>query len=352
MPRLLPAVLAAAAAAAAVLLALAGCGSSEPSAAPPGAAAGEAAPVFVPEPPPTFDAAGLRVATLNAYFLFDAQEETTQIDYPRKGDSAAVAAHFARMADVVRALDADLVMLQEVADRDALARLARAVPDLGYDVHFVEGRDTFTGQDVGLLARVPVDSVFRTDVRVPVGRTRRTYGVSKNLAARLTLGGVPVTLLGVHFLAVPPDPERKPRREAQAEVIRRLVETEAAAGRAVAVLGDFNDYDDATLDRAGHRPITSVLATVKRAGPPADDDLRNVLADVPRRERFTSHYDRNRDGTVDAVDELSAIDHILLAPALYARLRAVTYAQFYDPAVVSDHFPIVVTLDTTRAAGE
>jgi endonuclease/exonuclease/phosphatase family metal-dependent hydrolase len=332
------------AALAALLLAvgLVGCGSAGP----------QGVAVFAPEPPPTYDAHGLRLATLNAYFLFDTTE-ASRIDYPRKGNAEAVAAHLDRLGDALRALDADLVMLQEVADRAIVERLLReALPDAGYTPYFVQGRDTFTGQDVALLARVPVDSVFRTDERAPVAGTRgQTYGVSKNLAARLTLGGLPVTLVGVHFLAIPPALDRKPRREAQAEVIRRLVAREMEAGRAVAVLGDFNDYDDAVPDRRGHRPVTDVLATVKAAGPGPADDLRTVMAEVPQADRFTAHYDRNDSGTVDDEAELSAIDHVLLSPALYARLRGVAYAQFYDPAAVTDHFPVVVTLDTTRAAG-
>jgi endonuclease/exonuclease/phosphatase family metal-dependent hydrolase len=170
------------------------------------------------------------------------------------------------------------------------------------------------------------------------------YGVSKNLWARLTLpDGTPVTLIGVHFLARPDDVERRDRREAQAEVIRQLVAAEVAAGRQVIALGDFNDHDEATLDRAGSRPITDVLAIVKRAGPGPDDDLVNVLADVAQAERFTSFYDRDGDGAFDA-GEFSAIDHVLLSPALYRRVVDVRYVHAHDPRAVSDHFPVVVTL--------
>lgn len=310
-----------------------------------GPSAGTEGRAFVPEPPPVLPDAGLRVATLNAHFLYDGRGTEGQIDFPRRGDSLAMAAHRARIGDVLRVLDADVVMLQEVGTRRALELLVdQHLDGMGYGVWFVPGRDRFTGQDVGLLSRVPVDTVGRTDDRAPVGATRRTYGVSKNLFARLRLGDVPVTLVGVHLLARPDDARRAPRRNAQAEVIRRLVAQETGRGRAVAVLGDLNDFDDRTLDVAGHRPISDVLATIKRAGPGAEDDLVNVLADVPPADRFTAHYDRNENGRVDAPGELSAIDHVLLAPALYRHVRAVTYAQFYDPTVVSDHFPIVVTL--------
>ena len=73
---------------------------------------------------------------------------------------------------------------------------------------------------------------------------------------RFDAAGTPVSLIGVHFLAQAGSPERRPRREAQAEVIRRAVVREMAAGREVIVAGDFNDYDPAVPDVAGSAAIT------------------------------------------------------------------------------------------------
>jgi len=245
---------------------------------------------------------------------------------------------------VIATLDADLVVIPETEHLGVLEAMVEGpLAGLGYTPYLVDGTDTFTGQDVGLLSRLPIEAVGRTDERAPVGVTGDTYGVSKNLWARFTLDGVPTTLIGVHFLARPDDVERKPRREAQAEVIRRLVEAEQAEGRAVVVLGDFNDFDDETPDARGSRPITDVMARIKAAGPAPDDDLVNVLADVPPARRFTNFWDRDDDGEFDA-GEFSAIDHVLLSPALYRRVREVRYVHAHDPRTVSDHFPIVVTL--------
>ncbi len=292
------------------------------------------------EPP----SSGIRLATFNAEFLFDGLDGEGQADFAWKGDPALARAHRDSVARVIRALGADVLMLQEVENLETLEMLvAESLAGLGYTTYLVPGRDTFTGQDVGLLSRIPVDEVGRTDERAPVGTTRQDYGVSKNLWARLDLGGIPTTLIGVHFLARPDDVERKPRREAQAEVIRRLVEREVAAGRAVAVLGDLNDFDDAVPDRAGSFPITEVLATIRRAGPGPEDDLRNVAADVPQAERFTAYYDRNRNDEIDA-GELSSLDHVLLSPRLYRAIRAVDFVHLHDPRSVSDHFPVVATL--------
>ena len=301
--------------------------------------------VFTPEEPPHYRFDGLRVATLNTQFLFDGLDDEGQANFPAKGDPKKAQEHRARIGDIIRMLNADVVMLQEVENERVVRRLVdESLAELGYEVYFVEGYDTFTGQDVALLSRLPVDEIGRTDDRVPVGRPGSSYGVSKNLYARMNLGSVPVTLVGLHFLARPDDRGRKDRREAQAEVIRRLVEREHALGRAVIVLGDLNDYDREIPAVGGYRPITDVLSRIKAAGPGPEDDLYNLMADVPQADRFTAFYDRNSNGSVDR-GELSAIDHILVSPKLYRHVREVVYAQAYDPAVYTDHFPIVVGLD-------
>lgn len=330
-------------------LSLLGAGCHQPPPARPTAAGTNGTaitpPAFTPEPFPTYTTDGLRLATLNAAFLFDGYGDEGQATFPHQGDPTLARQHRDRIAAILRGLDADLVMLQEVEHDRVLERmLEESLADLDYRVYFVEGNDQFTGQDVALLSRLPVDQIGRTDRRAPVSGTRDTYGVSKNLYARLYLGTEPVTLIGVHFLARPLDPERRARREAQAEVIREQVEQELQAGRSVIVLGDFNDYDEAALDRSGNRPITDVLARIKAAGPGPADDLHNVLADVPPAERFTSHYDRDDDEQVNE-GELTAIDHILLSPTLYRRVREVHYVQAHDPTVATDHFPVVVALD-------
>lgn len=300
---------------------------------------------FTPEPPPTFPADGFRIAVLNTEFLFDGEGEEGEATFPHKGDPEKAKAHQAKIGRIVRMLDADMAMLAEVEHEQVLERFAaETLPDMAYQAFSVEGRDRFTGQDMGLLTRVPIDTVGRTDARVALGMSERLQGVSKNMFARFQMGDQPMTIIGLHFLAQPSNPTRKPRREGQAEVIRQLVEQEMSLGREVIVLGDFNDFDGQVPDIAASCPITDVLARIRQAGPSPNDDLYNVLADVPQSDRFTAHYDRNNNEIVEP-GELSAIDHLLLSPRLYERVRHVDFVHAHDPTTDTDHFPIVVTLE-------
>ncbi len=122
----------------------------------------------------------------------------------------------------------------------------------------------------------------------------------------------------------------------------------AGQGRQVIVLGDFNDLDGETLDARGEKPISQVLAMVRgmdRATP--KDDLVNAAGRLPQEKRYTTHADRNGNNRVDGKQELSMIDHILLSPALAAKIAKVDIRQtaLDDLTRVSDHFPVVVTLN-------
>lgn len=300
---------------------------------------------FVAEPP-RFQTEGLRLATFNVEFLFDGEEPEGQADFPWKGNPEAARKHRLGVGRIIRLLDADVVVLQEVEHEGVVrAMVEETLADLGYTVHVVPGRDTFTRQDLALLARVPVEAVGRTDERARVAGTRQEYGVSKNLWARVDLGGVPTTLIGVHFLSRPDDPARAPQREAQAEVIRRLVVAERAAGREVVLLGDLNDFDPDVPDRRGSVPTARTLAILK--GADTAHPLHNAMKNAPRTRRFTAFWDRNRNDAIEE-GELSAIDHVLLSEGLYRRLREVTFVHAHDPRHGPDHFPVVVTLDLPR----
>ena len=331
-----------------LLLGLISCGACSPPRVaptvptpPPTTASGD---VYTPDANFRYRTDGVRVASFNAEFLFDGEGDEGQATFDWKGDPAKATEHINRVGEVIRRVNADVIMLVEVENKGVLdALIAGPLTGMGYTAHFVQGQDRFTGQDMGLLSKLPVEAVGRTDERAPLpGSPTETYGVSKNLWARLSIGGTPTTIIGLHFLSQPDNADRKPSREAQAEVIRRLVAQEQGAGREVIALGDFNDFDDVVLDRRGNRPITNVNATIKRGADGADNDLKNVMAEVPVNERFSNFYDRNRNGVIEE-GELGAIDHVVVSPGLYRKIREVRFVHTHDPRTVTDHFPISVT---------
>lgn len=305
-----------------------------------------ATPFFVPDAPQTLTCAGLRVSVLNSEFMFDGTGNEGQASFAWKGKIIEAREHRDKIGAIIRNLNSDIVVLEEVENENVLRMLINeSLQGMGYIPAFVQGDDNFTGQDMGILTRIQFDEVGRTDVRAKVGNTNEMYGVSKNIWARFKVGNLPITLIGIHLLAIPDRTDRVDKRNAQAEVIRQLVEQESKAGRAVIVTGDFNDFDNEEPDIRSSTPITKVLETIKKGDlNNPNDDLVNVMREIPQAKRFTATWDKNENEIVEE-GEFSAIDHMLFSPQLYRFIKEINYVHAHNPFEATDHFPISVCLN-------
>ena len=261
----------------------------------------------------------------------------------------------AKIAGILRLLDADIINLDEVENLDALTLLnENFLQGMGYKPYLKNGRDTYTGQDVGLLTRIdPDEELWREDRKGTSGDV--TKSVSKNYTAKFTINGEKIALIGLHFLSRPTDTRRLHDRQAQAASILIAARELDEEGYKVIIAGDINDYDGSpeASDHQSNQPITNVMITLRGMNPAdPDDDLFNAAAFVPKNRRFTCHWDKNDNGRIDGKDELTSIDHILLAPELAKRVTSAGIANNYDPAGISDHFPMMVTIGTPEEAVE
>ena len=172
----------------------------------------------------------------------------------------------ARVADVLRPLDADVITLQEI-DRgvertggvDQAARLGEL---LGMEARFGDFMP-YQGGEYGMavLTRLPVLSV--TNVRLPDGAEPRTA-----LDVRVAVGGEgrEVSVVGIHFYRTPEE------RLAQAHFLTTYFR---GAEHPVILAGDFNS-------RRGDRVMTSLTEhwfVVRKEG-----EVDTFPADAPDRE--------------------------------------------------------------------
>lgn len=298
------------------------------------------------------DKSQLVILNWNVEFLWDGlppEEGSSEIKFAHRGNPELAEAKMGRIAKIIRNANPDIINLDEVENFDALKLFnERHLAGMGYRAYFKNGRDTFTGQDVGLLTRIdPDEPLWREDRKGESGDVRKS--ASKNYTAKFTVNGERIALIGVHFLSRPLDRRRLHDRQAQADsILRRAIELDDE-GYHVIIAGDINDYDGSreASDHQSNQPITNVIARLRgmdEADP--EDDLVNVAQFVPKRRRYTCHWDKDNDGKIDERDELTSIDHILLAPELAERVDDAEIINRFDPAGISDHFPIVVTIET------
>ncbi len=313
----------------------------------------------------------LRIVTFNAELLnapgvTPGNLQKYRFDYGRRG-------HIERVANLIETLNPDVLNLLEVTSKQAVDQIVAVLHEKGltdYRGYHVDSNDTFTGLDVAVITKIPLDEVDGNPIRTffsggqdPTyrraihfrGRNGQTINsttsLSRNSMYFLTVGGHKLGFLGLHLKAVPDDDYSNAKRTGEAEIARALVRSEIVLrGYLPIVLGDLNDYDPDVPDRDESRnPATTVLKDLKdfdpdRPGP----ELVNVASKIVRQaDRYTNHWDWNENGADDPQDVYTMIDHILLAKELmpYVARAFICHSVSAD---VSDHFAVVVDLQLPR----
>jgi exonuclease III len=259
--------------------------------------------------------------------------------------------HMGVIQNILESLDADTVHLCEV---QSCTQLDEVKPvNRSYVSYMIEGEDTYTGQNVGLLTKIDPDvSLTRTEMRYnyPIEGSRCQYngengtqGVTKHLFTHFTIHNTSIHMIGAHLLSDPNDPEKCAQREAQAKVLQAYIESKMDLEEEVIVLGDMNDYDNVFQDINNHEANSDVLAIL--CGKTSNYSLYSVASKVLSDERYTDFYDVNGDCRMERED-LSMIDHILVSRGLLERIESVKYIHNYREGCdtyESDHYPVMVT---------
>ncbi len=248
-------------------------------------------------------------------------------DYPKpEAEKAALRA-------VIRGLQADLLVLQEMGAGPFLGELRRDLKTEGLDYpHAALASAGDADRHVAILSKRPLRGVVtHTDLVF-------TYFGAKEavkrglLEATIATAAGEVTVFAVHLKSRiterADDPGSAIRRGGEATAVRDrvLLRFPVPAEARFVVLGDCNDGRSSRplgyLQKRGKTEIAKLL--------PAADS---------RGEGWTHAFRRD--------DSYTRVDHILVSPGLFAAVRGGA-ARIYDGAGVreaSDHRPVVVTLD-------
>lgn len=272
----------------------------------------------------------LTVATYNIenYVATDRMTENGyRKDYPKpEAQKRAV-------RSVIKSLDADVLVLQEMGPAAYLDELQRDLRHDGLDYsHAVLLMGADPDRHVALLSRKPVLSVVQhTDLAFDYFGQREKVKRGMLEMQFVTSAGK-LTVFGVHlksrFSDRTDDPLSAKRRIAEATAVRDVVlrRFPQPTTATFLILGDFND-DRAS--KAVQRLLKNGNTTIAQLLPAADS----------RGETWTHHYHKE--------DAYSRVDHVIVSPALAAFVRdgAARICDLPDVRHASDHRPVVVTLE-------
>ena len=258
------------------------------------------------------------LATWNVKDFFDEHDDPALSDDVLT--SAQVKAKMQKLGSAINALDADVLVLQEVESLALLKRLNQGyLSKMGYtEVWLQEGND-LRGIDVALLSRFEVTQYLSNakDTFPGVNDPGTNYGFSRDCPmATLKLGpGRELRLLINHLRAGGGYTDLR-RREAQAQRVRQLADMVLKGEPQVnlAVIGDLND-----------EPSSDTIKLIRDKSP----TLFDVVTLLPASQRKTFHGSKQ-------------LDYILVSPGLKADLENSSVTVPFDQLFsgTSDHYPI------------
>ena len=286
----------------------------------------------------SFAAETFRVATYNVENYLDQPTESRQF-------VKSVGAK-AKVCESIRALNPDVIALEEMGTTNALLELRASLEKAGLDFPYwehVQGWDT--NIHVAILSRLPIvachphtnDSFLLDGRRFPVSRGFAEVDIQA--ATNFTF-----TLIAAHLKSRRPVPEADEAqlRLQEAKILRGIVDEhfKADPNARLIVLGDFNDLKDSDSTKAIIGRGTFKLIDTRPAERNGDNAPNEIPRFEPRNVTWTHYYGKE--------DTYSRVDYILLSPAM-ARgwVTNGTYVlTIPNWGVGSDHRPVVATFET------
>ncbi len=302
------------------------------------------------------------IGTWNLEWFFDHDQSDNKSPLAKKLSAPSKADWNWRIretAKVIAAVNPTIMALQEVENEKVVLDLTeqlRIAHDLEYQVAFIEGRDTYTEQDVALIYQSGLVHKQRLHQTDEMFNSKRYYNLSKHLFAtfRWTQDGKTheITLCNVHLRAGTRGEEPRLR---QCRLINYWIQPHLQKNANVIVLGDIN-----TLCQCHDYTLRQDLAVL--CGKKTDDqpgDLIDLHTRLKPSERST-HLGGKQ------------FDHILVSPELLldspqrpdlafqniVRRKDLVlrgeqdkdhYNIFYEiqesERDVSDHYPVVATFE-------
>ena len=279
-----------------------------------------------------------RIATYNVESYLD--QPTTTRHVVKSAEAKA------KVRESIRAMNPDVLALEEIGSTNALLELRASLKADGQDFPFWEHIQSYdTNIHVAVLSKFPIvarrphtNELFLLDGKR--FQVKRGFAeVEIQAATNFTF-----TLIAAHLKSqlTTPEADEAEERLGEAKVLRGLIDARLAKNpdAKLVVLGDFNDEKDsaAIKEIIGHGK--SKLADTRPSERNGDNAPGEPPYFEPRNVAWTYFYGKT--------DTYSRIDYILLSPALKADwLPAETYIPTISNwGVGSDHRPIVAGFTT------
>jgi len=231
-----------------------------------------------------------KVATYNLENLFDAKKEGTEYKEYTPGshgwDEEMMHQKITNLARVIKDMDADIIALMEVENKEVLSKLNHALGEKRYAYLFYPQKKPRVSIETALMSRFPIEKTSTISLK------DQARGIHK---VTLLIDKYPLDVYINHWPAMP---EREDERMEYAQTLRRALL--ASANKESIVLGDFNSPLEIQKNDWG-RALGSLFYHGDVKMP-----ISNLWYELLPQKRYSHVYGKKR----------SALDHIILSKTL------------------------------------
>jgi len=267
------------------------------------------------------------------------------LDQPTETRHAKSAESRAKIRESIRALNPDVIALEEMGSTNALLELRVSLKAEGLNFPYWEHVSGFdTNIHVAILSRFPIIA-RRSHTNENYLLTGRRFSVSRGFA-EVDIQVNPnysFTLLAAHLKSKRPVPEgdEEQMRLQEAKLLREKVNAilKARPEANLIVLGDFNNTKDSASTKAIIGTGKFKLLDTRPAERNGDDGYTPNPRYSPMNITWTYYY--------GVEDSYTRIDYILLSPGIAREwIKKETYVlSLPNWGLASDHRPIVATFE-------
>ena len=262
--------------------------------------------------------------------------------------------HLEFISNIIKKLNPDIINLCEIKNYNSIYGILNFINNFynnSYKGYFVENKENLEGLNIGLITKIDPVCLYRTDLKsiYPIKNSNCNFkdkntntDLKKHYIAEFYINNINIILIGVHLKAFFNE-ETCAKKEAQSLIIHNIILNYKNninykdKNYEFIVIGDFNDFDNDTLDVNNNKSNSLVFDILEK-----ECKLYNLDVKIKKKNRYSEKYDDPNDNSNDF--KFSLLDYCLVSHNLINKVSDIfVYKDFniWDK-YNSDHLPLVI----------
>ena len=299
----------------------------------------------------------LRVMQYNVQWLF--LDKSYKNKCPGEGciwnSNKDMQKHLEYVSNIIKKINPDIINLCEIQNYNSINGILYYINNYfnhSYKGYFVENKNNLHDQNVGLISKIDPVCLYRSNLQTkyPIKNSTCNFkdknintDLEKHYISEFYINNMNIVFIGIHLKAFF-DKESCAKKEAQSLIIRDIIlnykNNINYANYEFIIIGDFNDFDNDTLDINNNKSNSLVFDIFEK-----ECNLYNLNNKIKKKHRYTEKYDLPNDNVVDY--KFGMLDYCLVSHNLINKVSDIfVYKDFNSwDKYNSDHLPLIIDFE-------